>query len=897
VRVREAGGGGEGVVAGSAVAYRRARGTSFWSIDEGNVEEWLHAEPGEAATGGALAAWEVEGASLRQRGAAVDVVDGAGVARIHVTAPRAFGAGGRPLDARLTARGARIELAVEPTADAVLVDPAWAAVPPMSTTRLGPPSVLLPDGKAFVAGGMANGGGCIHEQTSAEIYDPTASSWTDSHATTSEPQLYGFLLLLPSGKALIGGGLDCNDATETTELYDPVADAWSPAAPMIYYGQSVATLLPSGEVLVAGSFDMAGVNIFPTVQTYDPTADAWSPAAPMLLARSGHTATLLPDGRVLVAGGEDAASVVVDECELYDPMTDTWSLAAPMSTARLFHAATLLGDGTVLVVGGAADAALTVPLAGAEIYDPTTDTWKPGPSLATAVVPNAATLLDDGTVLVDGGYATTAIANAERFDPESFTWLDAASMTVPRSSPATLLLGDGSVLVAGGFDDTFMTVASAERFTLVPQGGACTAPGECASRFCVEGVCCDTACGSDPCHACAAADGATADGTCTPLTGPACDDGDLCTLTAACAAGTCTAQTSTPCTSLDPCHPGGPGACDPATGLCSFPPAVDGTPCDDHDACTQTDTCQGGVCVGASPRTCLAQDTCHDAACDPLTGACVQSNKPDDTPCDDDDVCTLDDTCQSGTCMGGTAVVCVAEDACHAAGVCDPMTGCTNPVLPTCNGSQPGGSGALADGSLCADDATCTSGHCARGVCCDTACTGTCFSCALPGARGTCTAEPEGIDLNGDCGVGPNCISTCAPGGGACTGAMAGTQCLPARCVDDHTLLGPAICPSVGAPCPEGASAATDCSPAACLAAFGACGPKTCRTVADCAPGFVCDPSFLCNPPPPIAGGSDGCRYAPGRTGSPAGGAAASLLVALALARLSSRRRGRSILS
>ena len=54
-------------------------------------------------------------------------------------------------------------------------------------------------------------------------------------------------------------------------------------------------------------------------------------------------------------------------------------------------------------------------------------------------------------------------------------------------------------------------------------GDPCTAPRECHSSFCVDGVCCDSACGnSDPtdCQACSAAAGALitsdGDGTCRP---------------------------------------------------------------------------------------------------------------------------------------------------------------------------------------------------------------------------------------------------------------------------------------------------------------------------------------------------------------------------------------------
>ncbi len=75
-----------------------------------------------------------------------------------------------------------------------------------------------------------------------------------------------------------------------------------------------------------------------------------------------------------------------------------------------------------------------------------------------------------------------------------------------------------------------------------------------------------------------------------------------------------------------------------------------GEPCDDGNACTQTDVCIGnGSCVGFNPVACPG-DQCHEAgACDPGTGVCANQNKPDNTACNDGDGCPAD-TCQNGTC-------------------------------------------------------------------------------------------------------------------------------------------------------------------------------------------------------------------------------------------------------
>jgi hypothetical protein len=61
----------------------------------------------------------------------------------------------------------------------------------------------------------------------------------------------------------------------------------------------------------------------------------------------------------------------------------------------------------------------------------------------------------------------------------------------------------------------------------------------------------------------------------------------------------------------------------------------------------------------------------------------VPSAAADGTSCNDGNACTQTDTCQVGVCNGANPVVCGASDACHVAGTCDPSSGsCSNPVAP-----------------------------------------------------------------------------------------------------------------------------------------------------------------------------------------------------------------------
>jgi hypothetical protein len=97
-------------------------------------------------------------------------------------------------------------------------------------------------------------------------------------------------------------------------------------------------------------------------------------------------------------------------------------------------------------------------LASSELYDPASGTWTvTGPSLNTARWIHAATLLQDGMVLVAGGFDTNfaPLASAELYGPASGSWAVTGSLNTARSfHTATLLQNRMIVLVAGGYDGT-----------------------------------------------------------------------------------------------------------------------------------------------------------------------------------------------------------------------------------------------------------------------------------------------------------------------------------------------------------------------------------------------------------------------------------------------------------
>jgi hypothetical protein len=176
-------------------------------------------------------------------------------------------------------------------------------------------------------------------------------------------------------------------------------------------------------------------------------------------ARYYHTATMLNNGQVLIAGGDGGVWPTLNpltSAELYNPATGTFtSTTGSMNTARYYHTATLLNNGLVLIVGGYGDMGYLVD---AELYNPATGTFATTGSLNVARAYHAATLLNNGQVLITGGYGwngggSQALTSAELYNPATGTF---STTTGPMSSARawhnSTLLNNGQVLIVGGYN-------------------------------------------------------------------------------------------------------------------------------------------------------------------------------------------------------------------------------------------------------------------------------------------------------------------------------------------------------------------------------------------------------------------------------------------------------------
>jgi Kelch motif/Galactose oxidase, central domain len=317
---------------------------------------------------------------------------------------------------------------------------------PMLQPRSGHTATLLPDGRVLIAGGMRRNQDFYR---SAELYDPASRSFQATGEMTMA-RVGQTATLLRSGKVLIAGGWIGHGSTNSAEIYDPASGKFTAISSMTARrGRPVATLLPNGDVLITGGADHDSPGGVALAEVFHASTLTFEAVGPMHEARVSHTATLLNDGRVLIVGGR--GDVVTATAELFDPKTKQFTLTGNLATARYKHTAGLLPDGRVLIAGGSDERDWHGTMSTAEIYDPRTRKFTPTSSLHDSrfKLPEAAVQIVSGQLLIAGGSKQLEI-----YDPTSNKFLLASGqMNDARHFMTETKLEDGTVLLAGGYPD------------------------------------------------------------------------------------------------------------------------------------------------------------------------------------------------------------------------------------------------------------------------------------------------------------------------------------------------------------------------------------------------------------------------------------------------------------
>ncbi|MEQ1526199.1 MAG: kelch repeat-containing protein [Gallionella sp.] len=314
-------------------------------------------------------------------------------------------------------------------------------------------TTLLPNGKVLVIDN-----GMTAQNTTPQLYDPATDTWS---ATGTMPFAFDMGLtstLLPNGKVLVVGPSGNSNGPGPAQLYDYVTNTWvaAPSSPT-FHNRHTATLLPDGTVLVAGGGSGGLGSVDAEIYTPSNTGGSWASVGSMIKIRGGHNATVLQNGMVLMTGETTTLTNNPEQSELYNPVSKTFNVPQSTGIIRSGARATMLSDGRVLLAGGQD---MTGPVAGVEIYNPTTNSWTiSGGTRTTALSGSTFTLLPSGKVLAAGGTqgaggCMCGLNTAELFDPVTGTWTATGNMVVGRSGAAATLLPNGKVLFTGGYQDS-----------------------------------------------------------------------------------------------------------------------------------------------------------------------------------------------------------------------------------------------------------------------------------------------------------------------------------------------------------------------------------------------------------------------------------------------------------
>ena len=341
-------------------------------------------------------------------------------------------------------------------ATAEIYDPAagtFAATGNLNLARNFDTATLLSNGEVLIAGGWSTG--------PAELYDPATGKFTLT-GSLQEPRVGQQATLLTDGTALIAGGTAPIDGLYSVEVYDPASKSFGSKSTFLKTARTdqASAQLPDGRLLLTGGEDFA-LSVLSSAEIYDPATGVSSLTGSMLKPRHGHTATLLPNGNVLIVGGFSDSSVtgsgakLVSTAEIYNPAAGTFSSTSSPNLARAYHTATLLPSGQVLITGGATLGGSLSPTSSAELYDPAAQTFTSTANMSAVRYNHAATLMNDGRVLISDGMTVAGSSGSgigldEIYDPAAGQFLQAGPKVVISNptapSTASILLQNGQVL-------------------------------------------------------------------------------------------------------------------------------------------------------------------------------------------------------------------------------------------------------------------------------------------------------------------------------------------------------------------------------------------------------------------------------------------------------------------
>jgi hypothetical protein len=284
----------------------------------------------------------------------------------------------------------------------------------------------------------------------------------------------------------------------------------------------------------------------------------------------------------------------------------------------------------------------------------------------------------------------------------------------------------GLVLASSCSPDGKASLGS-QRMALSSLGEACNAGTGCTSGFCVDGLCCDTACAGQ-CEAC---DVAGREGSCSPATGvPEGSRAECASDATVCGTAFCDGVQRTACV-----FPGNNLECTPRT--CTDDVVSYAAFCDGAGQCAPPRArpcapfkCAGDICENdcGSDSDCADGNTCFEALC---RSKFIVGRQ-----------CTGSNQCASGFCVDGLCCNTACDGQCEACNIpgregdCSLVIGAPAGARPACGGKDDcqGHCGGF-DGNACVfpgSETFCSPASCAEGAATSATACGGYGACTLP---------------------------------------------------------------------------------------------------------------------------------------------------------------------
>jgi len=538
-------------------------------------------------------------------------------------------------------------------------------------------ATVVPGGKVVIAGGRAWPGGEVNFINDATfVYDPVAVTMTRKADLPAGRDSHGAVYLSTGPKGgkilLFGGSIRGIDGSETASagsaFYDVATNTFSPGPFMArarsYFGWSV---LPSGKIVVTGgaaSLSTPTIDAEDTAEVFDPLTLTWSSAGKMIDKRCVGVQVTLTGESVLVAGGVRGAKE-----GFFDATTATEKLVLQANGSAC--------EGGGQCTSGFCADGVCCDMACTDICAACDVSGKVGICSPVAGAPHGTRTACDPTAAKGDvcALACNGTDTAACHFPSATTACSADACSGGRETHASTCDGAGKCndapttcgdYVCGATAcktacTTGADCVNADRFCeagkcipFLSNAIPCTRDEACASKHCVDGVCCESTC-TGQCEACDVPGQA---GKCVPVKGKphnsraACPADDK----ASCGSKVCDGSNTASCAGTLDC---GNYGCDSVALVCK------------HECAADSD--------------CAAGFQCKEGKCVPQTSKC-SSDLADMVGTDGSKTSCSPYLCRDGVCLAD----CKSSTDCRGGFICDPNQHCVAPTAAADSGDSGG---------------------------------------------------------------------------------------------------------------------------------------------------------------------------------------------------------------